>query len=116
VSTSKQTIAFIEDQLDGMTVRTAAMFGEYGIYCDGKVVGLICNDTLYIKPSDIDPALIEGTLPAPPYTGAKDYWCVPGDLLENREWLQGAIQATADALPAPKPKKPKSPRTGPTAG
>ena len=26
-----------------------AMFGEYALYADGKVVGLICNDQLYVK-------------------------------------------------------------------
>jgi TfoX/Sxy family transcriptional regulator of competence genes len=109
VSTSKDTVAFIEDQLSGLRIRTAAMFGEYGIYCDEKIVGLICQDTLFIKPSDADAALLEGTQPAPPYDGAKDYLSVPGDLLENRDWLQSAVQATADALPAPKPKKPKNP-------
>jgi hypothetical protein len=33
---------------------------------------------------------------------------VPGELLENREWLHRAIQATADALPAPLPKRPSA--------
>jgi TfoX/Sxy family transcriptional regulator of competence genes len=114
VSTSKDTIAFIEDQLGELRVRTAPMFGEYGIYCDDKVVGLICNDTLFIKPSDVDAALLDGTEPAPPYPGAKNYHSVPGELLENREWLHTAIQGTADALPAPAPKKPKNP--GPKPG
>ena len=111
MSTSADAAAFIEDQLAGLAVRTKRMFGEYAIYCDDKVVGFICDDTLFIKPSPIDPALLEGTVPAPPYPGAKDYHSVPGDLLENRDWLAAAVQATADALPAPAPKKPKSTKT-----
>jgi TfoX/Sxy family transcriptional regulator of competence genes len=114
VSTSKETVAFIEDQLGDMDLRTAPMFGEYGIYCDAKVVGFICDDVLFIKPSDADPALFERTMPAPPYPGAKDYWSVPGDALEDREWLRAAVQATADALPIPKPKK--SRKTQPSSG
>ncbi len=31
------------------------------------------------------------------------------DLLEDADWLQKAIRATDDALPAPKPKKPRKP-------
>ena len=112
MSTSRETIAFIEDQLAGLDIRVAPMFGEYGIYCDSKIVGLICFDTLFLKPSDADPALFDGTKPAPPYPGAKDYLSVPGDALENRDWLQAAVQGTADALPLPKPKKPKAPRSG----
>jgi TfoX/Sxy family transcriptional regulator of competence genes len=107
VSTESGTVAFIEDQLGGLPVRTAKMFGEYGIYCDEKIVGLICNDTLFIKPSEVDAALLVGTELAPPYTGAKDYHSVPGDRLEDREWLQALVRGTADALPAPKPKSAK---------
>lgn len=108
MSTSKQTAAFIEDQLAGLDVRTAAMFGEYALYCDGKTVAFITDDTLFIKPSNADPALFEGTEPGHAYPGSKLYHGVPGDALDDREWLKEAIQATADALPAPKPKKPRT--------
>ena len=27
------------------------MFGEYGVYVDGKMIGLICDDQLYVKPT-----------------------------------------------------------------
>jgi TfoX/Sxy family transcriptional regulator of competence genes len=104
MTTSKDTVAFVEEQLAGLPIRTRPMFGEYGIYCDDKIVGLICDDTLFIKPSGID---LPGTHPAPAYPGAKDYHAVPQALLEDADWLQQAIRDTADALPAPKPRKPK---------
>ncbi len=107
--TSAGSADFVEDQLSGLDVRTAKMFGEYAVYCDGKVVGFICDDDFFVKPSGADPELFRATEPAPPYPGAKDYHRVPGDLLENREWLLEAVQATADALPVPPPKKPRSP-------
>ena len=94
-------VAYLEDQLSGHTVRTRPMFGEYGLYCDEKVVGLICDDALFIKPSTADPELFSRTEPAPPYPGAKPYHRVPGDALDDREWLGRAVQATADALPPP---------------
>jgi TfoX/Sxy family transcriptional regulator of competence genes len=105
LSTSKQTIAFIEDQLSDLDIRTKSRFGEYGIYCDGKVVGFICDDTLFIKPSSADGLVQKRTVLAPPYPGAKDYNSVPGDVLEDGDWLRNVIQAVADALPAPVPKK-----------
>lgn len=108
MSTSKQTAEFIEDQLAGLDIRTAPMFGEYAVYCDNKTVAFITDDTLFIKPSSADPGLFERTEPGPAYPGSKIYHGVPGDLLEDREWLKRAIQATADALPLPKPKKPKA--------
>ncbi len=110
MATSKETIAFIEDQLAGLPIRTKPMFGEYGMYFDDKVVGFICDDTLFIKPSEVDPAVLTGTVMAPAYPGSKLYHSVPGDLLEDADWLQKAIRATADALPPPKPKKPKAPK------
>jgi TfoX/Sxy family transcriptional regulator of competence genes len=105
MTTSRDTVAFIEDQLSGVNVRTRSMFGEYAIYCDEKVVGFICDDSLFIKPSSADSRLFTNTEPAPPYPGAKDYHRVPGDALEDRDWLGEAVQATADALPAPREKK-----------
>ncbi len=116
MATSKETIAYIEDQLAGLDVTTKAMFGEYALYCEGKVVGFICDDTLFIKPSSVDSAVLVGTYLAPAYPGSKDYNAVPGELLENRSWLQSAIRATADALPAPKPKKPAAARRPPAGG
>jgi len=118
VSTSEETAAFIEDQLAGLDFRTGKMFGEYAIYCDNKVVGFITDDTLMIKPSGVDPAVLEGTVPGHAYPGSKLYHSVPGDLLENREWLHRAIQSTADALPAPPPKRPsaKKPRSSSGGG
>ena len=59
MSTSKDTVAFIEDQLAGLPIRTNPMFGEYGMYYDDKVVGFICDDTLFIKPSEVDPAVLD---------------------------------------------------------
>ena len=111
MSTSAQSIEYVEDQLAGLNVRTARMFGEYCVYVDGKVVGFVCDDTLFIKPSPVDPSLLVGTEPGHPYPGSKEYHSVPGDLLENADWVRQAVQATADALPAPKPKRPrKEPR------
>ena len=107
MASSAATIAFLEDQLSALTVRTAAMFGAFALYCDGKVVGLICGDELYLKPALTDAALLARTTPSPPYPGAKDYHRVPGDALEDREWLQTVVQATADALPPPAPRKPR---------
>ncbi len=44
MSTSKETIALLTESLEPLPVRTRAMFGEYGLYCEEKVVGFVCDD------------------------------------------------------------------------
>jgi TfoX/Sxy family transcriptional regulator of competence genes len=31
-------------------VSARKMFGEYATYCDAKMVSLVCDDELYVKP------------------------------------------------------------------
>ena len=98
----------IVDMLAPLEVWSRAMFGAYGMYCDGKFVAIVSDDQLFLKPSNADPDLFTGTEMAPPYPGAKNYHVVTADMFEDGEWLRDAVQATADALPLPKPKKPKA--------
>jgi TfoX/Sxy family transcriptional regulator of competence genes len=50
MSTTQATIDFLLDQVEGAgEVRARKMFGEYALYCDSKVVALVCDDTLFIK-------------------------------------------------------------------
>ncbi len=107
MATSKETVAAILAALEPLSVRTRAMFGEYGLYCDEKFTALICNDTLYVKPTAIAGEFVSDDHLAPPYDGAKDHYAVPADRLDDRKWLQAFISRTASELPPPKPKKPK---------
>ena len=110
MASDKQTATFILDQLADLSVRVHPMFGEYALYCDDKVVGFICDDTLLIKPTPAGVTHAPDLPAGRPYPGAKDYIQVDGDLIENRDWLQTLVRLTADALPAPKPKAPRSKR------
>lgn len=95
----------VVELLQPLDIRVKAMFGGYGLYCDEKFVAVIGDDQLYLKQSKADASALEGTTLAPPYEGAKTYHLVPDALLENDQWLKTAVQATADGLPAPKPKR-----------
>ncbi|MEO6091605.1 MAG: TfoX/Sxy family protein [Novosphingobium sp.] len=79
-------------------IRAKRMFGEYGVYCDDIFIGVICNDTLYVKPTPQGDAIADGLDRVPPYQGAKPSIEVPEDRLEDHGWLAGLIQATRDAL------------------
>lgn len=102
---------FIEyacDQLAGAgRITFRKMFGEAAVYCDGKVVALICDNQLYVKPTVAGRTLIAKPVEAPPYPGAKPHFLID-EGLDDREWLTALIRATHAELPVPKPKKPKA--------
>ena len=109
MGTRAETMEFLRDQLSGLDgVRSRAMFGEYGLYLGDKVVAFVCDDELFIKPTDAGRAYLGTPDEAPAYPGSKLYFRVPGDRWEDRDWLEGLVRATADALPAPKPRKPRA--------
>jgi TfoX/Sxy family transcriptional regulator of competence genes len=90
------------------------MFGEYGLYIDGKVVAFACDNSLFVKAADATAALTADLPRRPPYPGAKPY-PVADELLDDADRLHALLVATANAMPEPRPKKPKrtnrTPRT-----
>ena len=102
---------FIVEQLTGLdTISHRKMFGEYALYCDGKVVALICDNQLFVKPTASGRRFVGEITEAPPYRGAKLYFLVE-DKLDDRDWLKELVQITASELPLPKLKKPKRKHT-----
>lgn len=81
------------------------MFGEYGIYCDGKIVGLICDDQLFIKKTKAGESVFKKAVEGSPYTNAKPHFII--ESLDDREFLGEFIRKTYEELPIPKPKKTK---------
>jgi TfoX/Sxy family transcriptional regulator of competence genes len=108
MSTDISFVEFIVDQLeDAGEITYRKMFGEYALYCNGKVVALICDEQLFVKPTDAGRAFIgDDVVEAPPYDGAKMYFLIE-DMIESREWLSELISLTYKELPEPKVKKHK---------
>lgn len=107
MATSKEFVDFVLDQIENAGEITAKkMFGEYGIFSDGKIFGLICDNKLFIKPTEAGRAFIKNVVVAPPYTGAKLSFLI-GDQLEDRDWISNLVRITVKELPEPKPKKGK---------
>ncbi len=106
MTTKQSTVDFIADQVSGAgEIRTRKMFGKYALYCNEKVVALICDDQLFIKPTEPGLKFLDESHATPPYPGAKDYLKVPEDKWDDREWLADFIKASADVLPVIKKKK-----------
>lgn len=110
MKTKQSTIDYILDQLISVgDVSARKMFCEYALYCDNKVVALVCRDTLFVKITEQGKEFVgkhyrEGHA----YKGARTSMVMDDNRIEDREWLSELIRITADSLPAPKPKK-KSP-------
>ena len=112
---SKQSVVdFILEQIAGAgAVSARKMFGEYALYCDAKLVALIADDELFVKPTTAGRALLGEVDERPPYPGAKPYYWIGSDRWDDDEALTALIRATAAALPVPPPKKPRPPTTKP---
>jgi DNA transformation protein len=108
MATTQTTMDFLLDQLAGLGQASARkMFGEYCLYLAEKPVGVVCDNQLFLKPTAAGRGLLAKFVEAPPYAGAKPHLHVSADQWEEKEWLCQLVQATANELPQPKPKKPK---------
>ncbi|GAB4578812.1 MAG: TfoX/Sxy family protein [Anaerolineales bacterium] len=107
-------VEYVVGQLEHLgEVAYRKMFGEYAIYHKEKLVALICDDQLFVKPTQAGRAFIGNVVEAPPYPGAKPSFLIE-DQVEDKEWLGQLISLTEKELPAPKPKKPR--KSKPKAG
>ncbi len=101
-------LAFVEfacDQArDAGRLSFKKMFGEYAIYLGNKVVALVCDNRLFLKPTRAGRALLGNVAPSPPYPGAKPYFLI-GEEIEDRELMSAAFKAAGDEVAEPKPKK-----------
>lgn len=97
-------VEYVCEQLSGAgEITYKKMFGDYGLYCDSKPIGVICNDQLFIKKTAAGSAILPGCPEEPPYQGAKPSFLV--EELDDRELMAKFIRATYEELPMPKPKK-----------
>ena len=100
-------VEYVRDQInEAGQVSFKKMFGEYAIYCDEKVVALVCDNQLFVKPTAAGRSMIGSVIEAPPYPSAKPHFLI-GEQLDDQHWMSNLIQLTASELPAPKPKKAK---------
>ena len=107
MASDQDFVDFIVDQIQSAgKITSKKMFGEYGIWCDGKITLLICDNLVFLKPTEAGRAYIGDVVEAPPYPGAKNSFLIE-DRFEDREWITELVRVTAAELPEPKPKKKK---------
>lgn len=100
-------IQYVCDQIDdSCEVSYRHMFGGTTLYSKGKVVALICDNQLFVKPTDAGRAYIGQVTEAPAYEGSKNFFLI-GDEIDDTEWLTGLIRRTEQVLPKLKSRKKK---------
>ena len=106
MASKPEFVQYVADQLSGAGMITYhKMFGEYGMYCNGKIFALICDDQFFVKITEAGKEMAPELPCEPPYEGAKPYFLIED--IDNQEWLTEFVIRTCAELPEPKPKKAK---------
>ncbi|GAB1467949.1 TfoX/Sxy family protein [Candidatus Cloacimonadota bacterium] len=106
MASKQETADYILTQIKGAgNVYAKKMFGEYSVYCDDKIVALVADDQLFIKPTEAGRAFLGNVEEAPPYPGAKNWFYISEDNWDESEWLTQLIMVTTPEVPLPKKKK-----------
>ncbi len=104
MASCKDFVEYIEDQCSGAgEIVAKKMFGDYGIYCNGKIFGLICDDHFYIKPTKAGRQLLRHEELRAPYEGAKEYFYISD--VDDHDYLSALVRETCKELPEAKKKK-----------
>ena len=104
MSNRPETLDRLHEAFEPLPIRLQPMFGEHAIYCDDRIFGLVCDDTLLLK---LVPEAEELTADLPrgeAYPGSKPYGVVDDDRMRDTEWLHEVAQTIA-ATQQPKPAK-----------
>ena len=96
-------VQFIADQCaKAGDITTRKMFGDYAIYCNGKIFGLISDNGFYVKPTEAGRQMLRSVDLRPPYEGAKPYFYIED--VDDSDYVSALVRATCADLPEPKPK------------
>ena len=95
-------IQYVCDQIDdACDVSYRHMFGGTTLYSKGKVVALICDNQLFVKPTEAGRGYIGAVTEAPAYQGSRNFFLI-GDEIDDAEWLTELISLTEQELRQPK--------------
>lgn len=98
---------YISDQTNALGyVSFKKMFGEYGVFYKEKMVGVLADNKLYIKPTIEGEKLLTHVVMEKFYEQGKPYFLIEDT--DDRDLLWKLIVTTYDVLPARKEKKKKT--------
>ncbi len=99
MGTSKEMMDYILEQIEGAgDVSAKKMFGEYGLYRNGKIIGFVCDDELFIKPSDAIKSFLGEYKEKQPYPGAKQYVLISGEYFDDADFMSEIVKVAYNGL------------------
>lgn len=105
-SVAEKMVTYFQDAGD-ITIRK--MFGEYCVYLFGKPVALICDDRLFVPPTENARKVLKVIDEAPPFPGAKPRLRVAESEWKQKVRMTKLFLALYEDLPEPKGRQKKSP-------
>lgn len=109
MATQKETVEFILKKLrDPKRFSARAMFGEYALYADGKIAGLVCDNLLHVKILLASQELETQCEKGQPYPGAKPHYILEERQLSTMDNLPAILAAVAASVPETKKKAKKA--------
>ncbi len=96
---------FLSDQLAPLgKITMRRMFGKTGVFCNGLMLGMVTDDTLYVRVDDQNRAVFKEAESTPPLNYEKKgatidlaFWRVPERLLDEPDelvvWARAALAA-----------------------
>ncbi|MBS0614424.1 MAG: TfoX/Sxy family protein [Proteobacteria bacterium] len=110
MATGKEFIAYLQDCLryvDGLSYR--AMFGEYAMYAHDVVIGLVCDQTVFVKVTPGTSVLLDGRAgTGQPYPGAKPWFMLTEDELLDEPLMRQLVAVLLRDLPVKKARPRKT--------
>jgi DNA transformation protein and related proteins len=116
---------FLQEQLAPLgRITLRRMFGKTGVFCDGVMLGMVTENTLYFRVDDQNRVTFKEAESAPPLNYSKrgstidlSFWRVPERLFDEPDefvtWGQAALAAArrvAAKRPSAAPKQKSRPR------
>ena len=102
---SKGFAEFLHEQLAPLgRITTRRMFGKTGVFCDGLMLGMVAENTLYFRVDDANRATFNEAESFPPLNYKKkgrsidlSFWRAPDRLIDEPDelvaWAQAALAA-----------------------
>ena len=81
-------------KLEPLDVDARPMFGEFGLFYKGKMVGLICDNTFFIRVTKSGLEIAGRIAKGFPYPGAKAAFKISAAKMDDFDWLRANISIT----------------------